>query len=64
MDSFATITTTPNSLLKPIHNRMPVILDQPSNARWLDHNFKPEDVLDLLKPFPANNMEAHGVGTG
>jgi len=33
--SFTIVTTTPNDLCAPIHNRMPVILDQGDHARWL-----------------------------
>ena len=32
----AVVTTTPNEQLKPIHHRMPAILEQGSASRWLD----------------------------
>jgi len=53
------ITTNSNSLIEPIHNRMPVILMQEDYQRWLDSAEKePDDLLALLKPFPPDQMEA------
>jgi putative SOS response-associated peptidase YedK len=58
--TFAIITTTPNELCSPIHNRMPVILKPDDCDRWL--GFEP-DPHDLLKPYPAELMEAWPVST-
>jgi len=56
--SYTIITTEPNELLKPIHNRMPVILSPTHYEWWLD----PEaDGVELLKPFSADEMEAFPV---
>ncbi len=53
------ITTHSNSLIEPIHDRMPVILMEEDYQRWLDAAEKePEDLLSMLKPFPAEEMEA------
>jgi len=53
------ITTNSNSLIEPIHDRMPVILMEEDYQRWLDSAEKePEDLLSLLKPFPPDQMEA------
>jgi putative SOS response-associated peptidase YedK len=47
IDTFTILTTEPNAVAKPIHNRMPVILLPSEYKRWLG----PEpDVTDLLKP--------------
>ena len=56
------ITTTPNELLAPIHDRMPVILPRSAYKLWLD----PEDRLPsalqaLLAPYPAAEMTAFPV---
>ena len=57
------ITTTPNALCAPIHNRMPVILDSADYAAWLGETPAAADELHaLLKPFPAARMEAHEIG--
>jgi putative SOS response-associated peptidase YedK len=58
------ITTAPNELMAPIHNRMPVILEPEDYARWLDPTpQRPEDLSQLLKPFPADKMSVHPVST-
>lgn len=38
INSCTIITTTPNKLMEPIHNRMPVILPQNMESVWLDEN--------------------------
>ena len=56
------ITTTPNALLAPIHNRMPAILSPEGVRRWLDPGpHTAEALLAELKPFPAEEMQAHAV---
>jgi putative SOS response-associated peptidase YedK len=58
------ITTPPNTLIAPIHDRMPAILPQEHFAAWLSpEEREPEDVLPLLAPFPATAMEAYAVST-
>lgn len=58
----AIITTTPNSLMEPIHNRMPAILARADEARWLERDITtPEAVLDCLRPYPTAAMAAYPV---
>lgn len=58
------ITTEPNELMSAIHNRMPVILDPQDYALWLDSAPQtPENLIGLIKPFPAEAMTAHPVST-
>ncbi len=58
------VTTTPNSLMAPIHNRMPVILQPHDFAEWLDKAVRaPESLNHLLQPLPAGLMDAHPVST-
>jgi len=60
--SFAIVTTEPNELMKPIHNRMPVILQEKDFEQWLDRDNKDTDTLKkLLVPFPSENMKAYPV---
>jgi putative SOS response-associated peptidase YedK len=47
--SFTIITTTPNSIVKPIHDRMPVILEKKDEETWLKEN-NTEKLQKLLKP--------------
>lgn len=52
------ITTTPNELTAPIHDRMPVILPSERRAAWLDPGTSPEVLQSCLAPFDASKMEA------
>ncbi|HXG18768.1 MAG TPA: SOS response-associated peptidase [Methylomirabilota bacterium] len=56
------ITTAPNSLMEPIHNRMPVLLPREAEALWLDRTMEdPARLLPLLTPYPAEEMDAYEV---
>jgi putative SOS response-associated peptidase YedK len=56
------ITTTPNELVAPIHNRMPAILDPEDEALWLDPTVPdPGAALSCLRPYPSERMEAFQV---
>ena len=56
------ITTTPNEVMEPIHNRMPVILSRDAEAGWMDHaNFDAAQLRELLVPYPAEDMTAYEV---
>ena len=56
------ITTQPNSLMVPIHNRMPVILPPTVYTRWLDTTeAAPQNLSPLLVPYDASQMEAYPV---
>lgn len=60
--SFSMITTEANEFMKPIHHRMPVLLDRSDEERWLDPEYT--DVKELqkfLKPCPSEWMEAYEV---
>ena len=59
--SFAIVTTSANELLAPIHDRMPVIVAKEDYDRWLDPRTPPEEIEKILKPFPAEAMEARPV---
>ncbi len=59
--SYAIITTGPNELMAPIHNRMPVILPREDEDAWLDADTELDRVLAMLRPYPAAGMEAYPV---
>lgn len=62
IETCSIITTSANALLSGIHDRMPVIVKPESYYLWLDPGFqKVDDLLDLLKPFPADAMRHHRV---
>ena len=56
------ITTEANELMKPIHERMPVIIPKEHQDEWLDPTIQDQvHLLDMLKPNPAGEMEAYPV---
>jgi putative SOS response-associated peptidase YedK len=60
--SCAIITTQPNELIAPIHNRMPVILHSDEEETWLNPDTtEPEQLHRFLKPYPADAMAAYPV---
>lgn len=62
--TFTIITTEPNELMTPIHNRMPVILPEQHIEQWLDRTYKDIDQLKkLLAPFPAKELKAYRVSS-
>lgn len=46
------VTTTPNALMAPIHDRMPVILTWPEVSRWLESPAPPQDLVCPCDPDP------------
>jgi putative SOS response-associated peptidase YedK len=58
------ITGPPNELVKPIHNRMPVILRPQDYRRWIEPGEREaKQMLPMLGTYPASEMEAFAVGT-
>jgi putative SOS response-associated peptidase YedK len=58
------ITTAPNATMKPIHDRMPVILPSAAWDQWLDPNNDDTEALGkLLVPAPADLLVARPVST-
>jgi putative SOS response-associated peptidase YedK len=56
------ITTEANEVLKPVHDRMPVILQAADYDEWLDSRENNTEKLQrLLAPYPAKDMSSHAV---
>jgi len=56
------ITTEPNELMQPIHNRMPVILPESAYQAWLSpQEADPAALQPLLAPFSAEAMLAYPI---
>ena len=56
------ITTTPNALTAPIHDRMPVLLAQADWAAWLNRGVQDaQAVTPLLRPCPPDWLQAWPV---
>jgi putative SOS response-associated peptidase YedK len=59
----AILTTRANELVKPIHDRMPVILAPKDYDMWIDRKVQdPAAVKPLLAPYPAEEMHAFPIG--
>ena len=61
LETFTILTTDPNELMEPVHNRMPVILDPGDYDRWLDPETTERPPVDLLRPYAAERMRAWPV---
>jgi putative SOS response-associated peptidase YedK len=58
--TFTVITTDPNEVVEPMHDRMPVIIPQRDYDRWL--RAEPDrPPIDLMRPFDAERMTAWKV---
>jgi len=58
--SFSIITSSPNELMKEIHQRMPVILSKEAEMEWLKSDDQ-NQLLELLQPYPAKLMDAYRI---
>ncbi|PVY40857.1 SOS response-associated peptidase [Pontibacter virosus] len=63
LHTFTIITTEANEVVKPIHDRMPVILSPEAEGLWLDTHGTQEELLALLKPFEGAQMKTYPVST-
>ena len=62
--SCAIVTTNANDALAPLHDRMPVVLEERDWDRWLDPDSGDVDTLsDLLRPASDDLLVAYPVGT-
>lgn len=59
IESYTIITTTANDKLRPIHPRMPVVLDEASHDAWLDGD--PAELAPLLMAYPPEPMAFYRV---
>jgi len=59
--AYVILTTEANGVMRPIHERMPVILRHPELASWLDSGLPEGAVLELLGPCPDEVLTAYPV---
>lgn len=59
--TFCVITTGPNEVMAPIHDRMPVMIQPTDFARWLSPEIDGSTLASLLAPLPAELIEAYPV---
>lgn len=63
LETCSIVTTQANAAVKPVHERMPVILDASSFAYWLDRGHQhTDDLAPLLKPSDPQDLEVYPVG--
>jgi putative SOS response-associated peptidase YedK len=61
-NTYAIITAAASALVRPVHHRMPVILEKRHEALWLDPKFKDsETLLPLLRAYDSSLMHAYRV---
>ena len=61
--TFTIITTEPNALVAPVHDRMPVILDEGAIDEWLYVRQEPAALMELLRPVRDDLLTATPVST-
>ena len=55
------LTTEPNDLMEPIHDRMPVVLPDGAEKTWL--TAAPDERADMCQPYPEDDLEAYEIST-
>lgn len=61
-DACAILTTEASSIVRPIHDRMPMILHEPDFGVWLDPDWKSEDRAQALcRPFEDDELVSYPV---
>jgi len=61
LQSYTVITTEANELMALVHDRMPVILHPRDFDRWLDREPTHQPPIDLLRPFPAEELQTFAL---
>lgn len=62
VEGFSIITTVANALIRKLpHHRSPVILPREAEKAWLSDQTPLNEVLDLLRPYPAEHMNAYPI---
>ncbi len=59
--SCSILTTTPNTLISELHNRMPVILEPNNYNTWLAEDYDQNQLLDLCTPLSSEKMRTYPV---
>lgn len=63
VDTYSIVTTEPNQEMRPIHNRMPVILHPEDEAAWLDSSKVTREAVEpFLRPFEDRGLDMWPVG--
>lgn len=63
LETCTIITTEANEFMRPLHHRMPAIIQPTDFSKWLDQPEKEESLKELLRPFSSSAMETYAVST-
>ena len=61
--TFTIITTEPNNTLSKIHHRMPLILNEGDDIKWINNSNNYESVKDLIKSFDDYKIDMYEIST-
>jgi putative SOS response-associated peptidase YedK len=62
-ETYCLLTTAPNEVMAPVHDRMPVILTAETMPRWIgDQPLAPGELLALTRPIDPGLMESRPLG--
>lgn len=62
--SFSILTTDANAVMRPVHDRMPVVVPPEAWARWLDPEVqRTDELVDLLVPADSGMLRKCRVGS-
>ena len=61
LESFAVLTTAPNALVAPLHDRMPALIPVDALDEWLDAATPPARLAQLLAPCPESWLRTRAV---
>lgn len=59
--TFTIITGPPNAVVFPLHDRMPIVLTKAQCDVWLSNDSIEKDLLDMLTPYPSEEMDCYPV---
>jgi len=61
VNTFTIITTEANKVVKPVHDRMPVILRKDLEKLWIAEDVTESQAESLLRPYDAEQMYSYAV---
>ncbi len=61
LETFALLTTVPNEVVSPIHDRMPVILKSEGIGPWMESTTSADVLQGLLHSYPASDLIRYPV---
>lgn len=61
VDCVTILTTDPNDVVAPIHDRMPVVIPRGEEDAWLEGT--PDERKALCRPYPGDDLDAYPIST-